>query len=211
MRCNPWRTRWVKRDWSLFESVLTGGSSWNSTVPGSRRTAVCSPTASWTMPSGSPRSRSPSSSMAAAARTRVTSWAGCFGSPCLAGSPVTRTSTTPSALLSTPRCEPSSAGRVSIVRQRQAARWGASRPNGSRETPTWRPNGSVGHLDRPRARTQAAPHDHPRHGQFREPDARRAGGLGLERPLRLHLLSPAVRVQPVRRSGVLSLTARQRP
>ena len=45
---------------------------------------------------------------------------------------------------------------------------------------------------------QAAPHDHPRHGQFREPDPRRAGRLGLERPLRLHLLSPAVPVQPVR-------------
>ena len=33
---------------------------------------------------------------------------------------------------------------------------------------------------------------------------------GLERPLRLHLLSSAVRVQPVRRSGTLHATSRQR-
>ena len=36
-----------------------------------------------------------------------------------------------------------------------------------------------------------------------------AGGLGLERPLRLHLLPPAVRVQPVRRPGALRPAARQ--
>ena len=49
-----------------------------------------------------------------------------------------------------------------------------------------------------------------RHGFEREPDARRAGDERLERPLRLHLLSPAVRVQPVRRSGTLRATSRQR-
>ena len=36
-----------------------------------------------------------------------------------------------------------------------------------------------------------------RHGFEREPDPWRAGEERLERPLRLHLLSPAVRVQPV--------------
>jgi hypothetical protein len=35
-------------------------------------------------------------------------------------------------------------------------------------------------------------------GQFREPDPWPAGGLGLERALRLYLLPPAVRIQPVR-------------
>ena len=37
-----------------------------------------------------------------------------------------------------------------------------------------------------------------------------AGGLGLERPLRLHLLPPAVRLQPVRRPRALRPAARQR-
>ena len=36
-----------------------------------------------------------------------------------------------------------------------------------------------------------------------------AGGLGLERPLRLYLLPPAVRVQPVRRPRTLPSSARQ--
>ncbi len=44
----------------------------------------------------------------------------------------------------------------------------------------------------------------------REPDPRRTGEQRLERPLRLHLLSSAVRVQPVRRSGTLHATSRQR-
>ena len=38
-----------------------------------------------------------------------------------------------------------------------------------------------------------------------------AGGLGLERPLRLYLLPPAVRLQPVRRPRALRPAARQRP
>jgi hypothetical protein len=43
------------------------------------------------------------------------------------------------------------------------------------------------------------------------PTVRRTGRLGLERPLPLHLLPPAVRVQPVRRPRALRLAARQRP
>jgi hypothetical protein len=40
---------------------------------------------------------------------------------------------------------------------------------------------------------------------------RRAGGLGLAWPLRLHLLLPAVSVQPIRRPGALPAAARQCP
>src|SRR5258707_54235 len=42
------------------------------------------------------------------------------------------------------------------------------------------------------------------------PDPRRAGDERLERPLRLHLLSPAVRVQPVWRPRTLCSACRQR-
>src|SRR5262249_22380860 len=52
-------------------------------------------------------------------------------------------------------------------------------------------------VDRPCARPKATPWHRARHGFKREPDPRRAGDERLERPLRLHLLSPAVRVQPV--------------
>src|SRR2546430_5928214 len=45
----------------------------------------------------------------------------------------------------------------------------------------------------------------------RESDARRTGEQRLERPLRLHLLSSAVRIQPIRRSGTLRAASRQRP
>src|SRR5262249_13419104 len=47
-----------------------------------------------------------------------------------------------------------------------------------------------------------------RHGFKREPDPRRAGDERLERPLRLHLLSPAVRVQPVWRPRTLCSACR---
>ena len=70
---------------------------------------------------------------------------------------------------------------------------------------------SVRRLDRPRARAPAARRHHPRHGQFREPDPWPAGGLGLERPLRLYLLPPAIRVQPVRRPRALRPAAWQSP
>src|SRR5262249_28638526 len=43
-----------------------------------------------------------------------------------------------------------------------------------------------------------------------EPDPWRAGEERLERPLRLHLLSPAVRVQPVWRPRTLRSASRQR-
>src|SRR5262249_1501446 len=49
-----------------------------------------------------------------------------------------------------------------------------------------------------------------RHGFKREPDPRRAGDERLERPLRLHLLSPAVRIQPVWRPRTLCSACRQR-
>src|SRR6516164_1647266 len=44
----------------------------------------------------------------------------------------------------------------------------------------------------------------------REPDPWQAGDERLERPLRLHLLSPAVRVQPVWRPRTLCSACRQR-
>ena len=59
---------------------------------------------------------------------------------------------------------------------------------------------SGGALDRSGARAKAAEDDHSRHGQLGEPDARPPGRLGLQRSLWLHLLSPAVLLQPVRRS-----------
>jgi len=55
-------------------------------------------------------------------------------------------------------------------------------------------------VDRPCSWPKATPWHRARHGLKREPNPRRAGDERLERPLRLHLLSPAVRVQPVRRS-----------
>jgi Transposase DDE domain group 1 len=54
------------------------------------------------------------------------------------------------------------------------------------------------------------PRHRARHGFKREPDPRRAGDERLERPLRLHLLSPAVRVQPVWRPRTLCSACRQR-
>ena len=69
----------------------------------------------------------------------------------------------------------------------------------------------VRRLDRPGASAPAAGRHHPRHGQLGEPDPWTAGGLGLERPLRLYLLPPAVRLQPVRRPRALRPAARQRP
>jgi hypothetical protein len=52
--------------------------------------------------------------------------------------------------------------------------------------------------DRPRTRPPPAKGHCARHGFEREPNAWRAGDERLERSLRLYLLSPAVRVQPVR-------------
>src|SRR5215467_7346548 len=65
-------------------------------------------------------------------------------------------------------------------------------------------------LDRPCARPKATPWQRARHGFKREPEPRRAGDERLERPLRLHLLSPAVRVQPVWRPRTLCSACRHR-
>ena len=126
-----------------------------------------------------------------------------------AGSPATRTSTTPTGSAAIPPCAPSSAGRGSIdlrprpadgpVRDRVAGHRG--QPNGA--------HGSVRGVDRPGACTEAARRHHPRDGQLREPDPWRAGGLGLEPPFSLHFPS-SVPVQPVRRSRALRPAARQR-
>src|SRR5262249_50768624 len=64
-------------------------------------------------------------------------------------------------------------------------------------------------VDRPCARPKATPWHRARHGLKREPNPRRAGDERLERPLRLHLLSPAVRVQPVWRPRTLRSACRQ--
>src|SRR5262247_3873344 len=65
-------------------------------------------------------------------------------------------------------------------------------------------------VDRACTRPKATPWHRARHGFKREPDPRRAGDERLERPLRLHLLSPAVRVQPVWRPRTLCSACRQR-
>src|SRR6266446_1097145 len=61
------------------------------------------------------------------------------------------------------------------------------------------PRRSAWRLDRHRAPAATAEDHRARHGFEREPDLRRTGGQRLQRALRLHLLPPAVRVQPVRR------------
>src|SRR5215475_4091375 len=53
-------------------------------------------------------------------------------------------------------------------------------------------------VDRPCARSPPAEKHRARHGFEREPDPWRAGDERLERALCLCLLSPAVRIQPVR-------------
>ena len=70
------------------------------------------------------------------------------------------------------------------------------------------PCGPVGDVDRPGSRPRSAEARGARHGQLRQPDIQQES-----RPitaLRLHLLSPAVRVQPVRRPGALRAAPRQR-
>src|ERR1700730_17500096 len=100
-----------------------------------------------------------------------------------------------------PRCAGSSAARQLRVAQRRRARWGASRPSGSRRERTYRPGRSFTPIDRTRSCPSSAKRYRARHGFEREPDAWRTGKQRLERPLRLHLLSSVVPVQPVRRSG----------
>src|SRR6516162_3609301 len=96
---------------------------------------------------------------------------------------------------------------LSAAKRRRGARlrrvrWGASRRNGSRRPRTSLLLPTFWPVDRPCARPKATPWHRARHGFKREPDPRRAGER-LERPLRLHLLSPAVRVQPVWRPRTL--------
>ena len=70
---------------------------------------------------------------------------------------------------------------------------------------------SVRRLDRPGARSASRRTASSSTWTAREsPTYGAAGRLGLQRPLRLHLLPPAVRVQPVRRSRALRPAARQR-
>src|SRR5215475_10299572 len=83
-------------------------------------------------------------------------------------------------------------------------KWLAADTNLSALTDLFRP------LDRPGAQSKAAARHCARHGFERQPDPWRAGAERLERSLPMHLLSSAVRVQPVRRSGTLRFATRQR-
>ena len=106
-----------------------------------------------------------------------------------------------------------------IVGGRAATVWrGVAEPNGplrnalarSREKPLCARR-SFWSMDRPRAQPPTAERHPARHGFERQPDPRRTGEELLERALRVHVLSSAVRVQPVRRSGALRAASRQRP
>jgi hypothetical protein len=65
-------------------------------------------------------------------------------------------------------------------------------------------------VDRPCAWPPPTERHRARHGFERQPDPWRAGDERLEWPLPMHLLPPAVRVQPVRRPGALRPATRQR-
>jgi len=65
-------------------------------------------------------------------------------------------------------------------------------------------------LDRPRSCSPSAAKRRALHGFERQSDPWRAGDGRLERTLRMHLLSLAVRVHPVRRSGALRTASSQR-
>ena len=65
-------------------------------------------------------------------------------------------------------------------------------------------------MDRSRSCTPSPARDLARHGFQRQLHARRTGDERLERPLRLHLLSSAVGIRPVRRSGTLRPASGQR-
>ena len=66
-------------------------------------------------------------------------------------------------------------------------------------------------VDRPRSWPPLAAVHRARYGFECQPDPWRSGRHRLQRPLRLHLLSSAVRVQPVRRSGAFCAAPGQRP
>ena len=65
--------------------------------------------------------------------------------------------------------------------------------------------------DRHRPRAASAARHRARYIFEREPDLQRAGRQRLQRTFRLHALSPAIRVQPVRRSGAVRPAVRRRP
>jgi len=67
----------------------------------------------------------------------------------------------------------------------------------------------LGPMDRPCKCSSPASSHRARYGFQRQSDPLRAGDERLERPLRMHLLSSVVRVQPVWRSGTLFVAARQ--
>ena len=73
-----------------------------------------------------------------------------------------------------------------------------------RRSPIYRANGRQGSRPPSAARRCA------RHGFERQPHPWETGDRPLERPLRMHLLSSAVPVQPVRRSGALRPVGRER-
>ena len=104
------------------------------------------------------------------------------------------------------------------LRHDPAMRWvvggararGVGQPNGAlRNALAHRRRKSIGArrsfrpLDRPRACAPPAQRRHPRHQFERQSHPWRTGKELLERALRMHLLSSAVLVQPVRRSGTL--------
>jgi hypothetical protein len=68
----------------------------------------------------------------------------------------------------------------------------------------------IGPMDRQGSRPPSAARRRARHGFERQPHPWRTGDECLERPLRMHLLSSAVRVQPVRRCGALRPAAGER-
>jgi hypothetical protein len=132
---------------------------------------------------------------------------GLCGRRSTAASPATRTSTTPRGSRATRPCAPSWAERADRLAAstsemgRFETEWLATEANLAGAHGPVRQPGSTG------CTAPAAGRHHPRHGQLGEPDPRRAGGLGLERPLPLQLLPPAVRVQPVRRPRAVRLAA----
>lgn len=92
----------------------------------------------------------------------------------------------------------------------RSARWGGSRLSGSGTKRNLRALTDLFAAGSTGCMPAAAGRDHPRPGQLREPDPRRAGGRGRERSLRLRLLSSVVRLQPVRGPRVVHAAARQR-
>ena len=139
--------------------------------------------------------------MLAESRTGRNGWHGIavsFASPSMGVSPATRMSTTPTGSGVIPRCAGSSAARRSIAGgEDRPARWAGSRPS------CWPNNENLAALadlsgmwidqgSRPRS----AEARRARHGQLRQPTTfGEQKGTAYNGQLRLHLLSPAVRVQ----------------